>query len=365
MSRRSEKVVLLNPGPVNTSDRVKSALVQDDMSHRDPEYAAGLVRLTDKLREIFRGGTEHAVLLVTGSGTAASESVISSCVPADKKLLVLQNGAFGARLGEIAELHGIVTERLCVDAGQTIVVGDVAKKLEEDPDIAAVVMCHHETSVGLLNPVRQIGAVCQKMDRLFLVDAVSSLGAEDLDVVRDHIDVCWASANKCLHAISGVGFVCVHRRVWPRIANIKPRTFYLDLNRYHKAAADRGQTPFTPAVQNFYALEAACDEYIEDGPAQRYAMYAARNVRLRQGLSRLGLSFFTDTGHESHTILTPTLPEGLGFDELAARLKESGFVVYDTKPPMLGKYFQVANMGEVSDVSLDLFLAEMARICAA
>jgi 2-aminoethylphosphonate-pyruvate transaminase len=358
------RYVLLNPGPVNTTARVKSALVHHDVCHRDSDYSEVLVRVSRKLRRIFRGGPEHSVVLITGSGTAAMECAIASCVPPGRKILVVDNGAFGARLVEIAELHGLPVVPLRYPHGEPARAADVRAALAADPSIAVVAACHHETSVGILNPVGAIGAACRDHDALFLCDAVSSLGAEDLDVVRDEIDVCWSSGNKCLHGVSGVSFLCVSPRVWPRIADVRPRGYYLDLKRYRRFFSDLAQTPFTPAVNSYFALDAACDEYLDDGAARRQALYAARNRKLRDGLAALGLGFFTDEGHEAHSIVTPRLPDGVGFAELHEELKSAGFIIYDAKPPLKGRYFQVANMGDLSDEVLDAFLVAFADALA-
>ncbi|MFH0902909.1 MAG: alanine--glyoxylate aminotransferase family protein, partial [Pseudomonadota bacterium] len=351
--------VLLNPGPVNTSTRVKSAYLHCDVCHREPEFSEDLVRLTGKLRRIFRGGPEHRVVVLTGSGTAAMECAIASAVPEDGKILVIDNGAFGERLAEIATLHGMAIVHLRYAYGEQVVVDDVRALLAADRDIAVVAMVHHETSVGLLNPVGEIGSLCRQHGCLLLVDAVSSLGAEDVDVVRDRIDICWSSANKCLHSVPGVSFLCVAPRVWPRIARIKPRVFYLDLKRYSRYLEDQGQTPFTPAVATIYALEAACDEYLEDGREMRLALYRSRNNKLREGLQRLGFGFFTETGVESHSVLTVRLPDGIPFSSLYEGMKRSGFVIYDCKSPLKGQYFQIANMGELPEGTLDAFLEEL------
>ena len=357
--------VLLNPGPVNTSARVKGAMLHDDECHRDPQYAETVIRLRSKLHRVFQGGPEHSVVLVTGSGTAAMECGIASSVPRDGKILVIDNGAFGARLAEIAELHEMDIVHLRHEHGHEVDVDKVRELIATDPDIAVVAMCHHETSVGLLNPVRAIGALCadgavRETGPLFLVDAVSSIGAEELDVVSDGIDVCWGSANKCLHGISGAAFLCVSDRAWARIETIRARVYYLDLARYRRYHDELSQTPFTPAVSTYYALEAACDEFLADGHAQRQRMYASRNAHLRAGLRRLGLHFFTDTGHESHSVVTASVPKDTTFAALFTALKARGFVIYDCKPPMQGAYFQVANMGELSEFDLDAFLVALA-----
>ena len=352
---------LLNPGPVNTTPGVKSALVHHDVCHRDSNFSELMVSLSGKLRRIFRGTPEHSVCLVTGSGTAAMECAISSCVPRDGKMLVIDNGAFGERLYEIGRLHEMDVVHLRYAWGDQVDPADVERMFDQHPDIAVVAMTHHETSVGLLNPVREIGAVCRRYDALFLVDAVSSLGAEDLDVVRDNIDVCWGSANKCLHAISGVGFLCVSPRTWSKIEQVKPRSYYLDLKRYRKYADDLAQTPFTPAVSNYFALDQACTEFLADGHARRFAMYRERNARIRNGLAGLGMAPFTRTGKESHSVTTCTVPAGIRFEDLYERMKRRGYILYACKDVLAHRFMQVANMGDLPIETIDGFLAETAR----
>ncbi|HET6610335.1 MAG TPA: alanine--glyoxylate aminotransferase family protein [Kofleriaceae bacterium] len=363
-AKRHPRRHLLNPGPVNTTARVKSALVHHDVCHRDPSFSELLVSLTGKLRRIFRASPEHSTLLITGSGTAAMECAITSAVPRDRKILVVDNGAFGERLCEIARVHDMELCHLRYAWGDEVRAADVRRALENDPDIAVVAMIHHETSVGLLNPVREVGAICRELGALLVVDAVSSLGAEDIDVVRDNIDICYASANKCLHAISGAGIVCVSPRVWPKIETIKPRSFYLDLKRYRRYMDELAQTPYTPAVSTYFALDAACSEVLADGLETRFEMYRRRNAKLRRGLADLGMAPFTRTGRESRSVVTACVPDGVTFEELYTELKGRGFIIYGCKEVLADKFLQVANMGDLDDATLDLFLEHCAEAIA-
>ena len=355
------RYTLLNPGPVNTTAAVKSALVHHDVCHRDSTFSELMVSLTNKLRRIYRGTPHHTVVAITGSGTAAMESALVSTVPPDKKLLIIDNGAFGTRLAEVASVHEMDFVHLRYDWGVEVNVEDVEHALAVYPDIAVVAMIHHETSVGLLNPVREIGELCKKHDALLVVDAVSSLGAEDIDVVRDHIDICYGSANKCLHAVSGVSFMCVSPRVWPRIEKLKPRAYYLDLRRYRKYMDELAQTPFTPAVSIYFALDAACSEFLADGHEARFDMYRQRNRRLRAGLAALGMTAFTQNGHESNSIVTCRLPDGVLFEALYDAVKERGIIVYGCKGVLADRYMQIANMGDLSLDAIDHFLDVMAQ----
>ncbi len=361
-SKQHPEYTLLNPGPVNTTPRVKSAMVHHDVCHRDAHFSELMVSLSTKLRRVFRGSPEHTMCVVTGSGTAAMEAGISSVVPRDGKILIVDNGAFGERMHEIARLHEMNIVHLRYAWGDQVNPADIEQAIEENPDISVVAMTAHETSVGLLNPVRAVGEICQRYDALFLVDAVSALGAEDIDVVRDHIDVCWGSANKCLHAISGAGFLSVSPRTWQKIETIKPRSYYLDLKRYRRYMEELAQTPFTPAVSAYFALDAALSEFLADGHQQRISMYKERNALLRRGLAELGMQPFTRTGNESHSVVTCCVPSGVTFKELYAALKLRGYVIYGCKDVLSDKFLQVANMGDLSLQKIEGFLVVLGQV---
>jgi 2-aminoethylphosphonate-pyruvate transaminase len=356
------RYTLFNPGPVVTSAGVKAALVHYDVCHRDEDYSGVVRRLQQKLRPVFGASEEHEMLLLTGSGTAAMEMAVASVVPEGKKILTVSNGAFGERLGEIARLHRIPHVSLACPWGTLPDPAALEAMLAADPDIAVVAMIHHETSIGVVNPVGAMGRICRARSVTLVVDAVSSLGAEDLDVVRDNIDVCLSSANKCLHSVSGVSFVCVAPQVWPRIADIPPRVYYLDLKRYRRYLTEVAQTPFTPAVSSFFALEKALDELFEQGGVQaRRETYRRRNLLIRRVLTDLGFQSFTNTGRESHTIITARVPSFVEIDALYARLKDRGFIIYRCKGALGEHHIQIANMGELPDATIDAFLGAIAE----
>ena len=356
------RYTLFNPGPVVTSAGVKAALVHYDVCHRDEDYSGVVRRLQQKLRPVFGASQEHEMLLLTGSGTAAMEMAVASVVPEGKKILTVANGAFGERLGEIARLHRIPHVSLSCPWGTLPDPAALEAMLIADPEIAVVAMIHHETSIGVVNPVGAVGRICRARSVTLVVDAVSSLGAEDLDVVRDNIDVCLSSANKCLHSVSGVSFICVAPEVWPRIADVPPRVYYLDLKRYRRYLTEVAQTPFTPAVSSFFALEKALDELFEQGGVQgRRETYRRRNLLIRRVLTDLGFQSFTNTGRESHTIFTARVPSFVKIDDLYARMKDRGFIIYRCKGELGAHHIQIANMGELPDATIDAFLGAMAE----
>jgi 2-aminoethylphosphonate-pyruvate transaminase len=357
-----EHAVLMNPGPVVTTPRVKAAVGARDMCHREPIFSSLFDSVTRKLKTVFCADANHDVLVVTASGTGGMESAINTFVPAGKAFLVLRNGAFGERLAEIAKTHGIEVVEIAKTWGEPIALDEVRAVLEARPDIAAVGMVHHETSVGILNPIAAVGAMTRERGVTLIVDTVSSLGAEDIDVVRDNIDVCVASANKCLHSFAGVVSVCVRREVWKTIEADKPRSYYLDLRRYRAFLRDRCQTPFTPAVNTMMSLNAALDELLEVGLKGRRDHYRRLNDRIRRGLRALGMDLMVDEERTSHSITVVKVPDGMTYQDIYLGLKDRGFIVYESKGAMSGAYFQVANMGALEEIHIDEFLAAMGQI---
>ncbi|NMC69850.1 MAG: aminotransferase class V-fold PLP-dependent enzyme [Myxococcales bacterium] len=353
--------LLMNPGPVSLSPGVRRALVSADLCHRDEDFTRVFESVRRKLRRVFGASIEHDVLVFCGSGTAAVEAGITNFVPRGGKLLVVRNGAFGERLAEVARAFHIPLAEVPFAWGETVDLARVEQALDADPAITTVAMVHHETSTGLLNPVRQLGALCRSRNLLFVVDAVASLGGEDLDVTRDNIDVCVSSANKCLHGISSVSFLCMSERAWDRIRDDEPRGYYLDVRKY-RAYARLGQTPFTPAVQGLLALDRALAEALELGLGRKRLRYQALNEAIRAGLAEMGIGTFTATGSEAHVITIARVPEGIAFHDLYDEMKRRGYLIYECKAALANRYFQVANMGAMTMDDVQGFLAALRQV---
>jgi len=356
------ELTLLCPGPVTTSGRVRRALAQADISHRDSAFVELLAQTVARLRRVA-GAPEHDVLLVGGGATAATEAALATFVGANERILVISNGAFGERIAEMAQCLGIPMSHLRYDWGEPIVLEQLQGMLDGDPRIKAVAMVHHETSVGRLNPVYEVGRLLAPRHIRYFVDIVSSLGAEEFDMVRSRATVAIGSANKCLHGVAGAAFVITRREVWDETAHVPPRSMYLDLRRYRAYMRESGQTPFTPPVPAVAALEAALHELEDQGgvPARR-AHYLALNARLRAGLLGLGLRIRNDGPHSAVSLTVATLPPGITFDDFYRDLRHRGFLVYKGKGPVSHDSFLVANMGDVDLATVDRFLETVADI---
>jgi 2-aminoethylphosphonate-pyruvate transaminase len=356
-------LVLMNPGPVVVHDRVRAALAGPDLCHRDEAFTALMQRVLGKIVLACGGGDEHAAVALTGSGTAAVEAAICSVVPAGGKLLVVENGHYGERMTGMAAAYGIACERLTLRWGQRVDPQAVEALLAADPGITHLAVVHHETTTGILNPLGALSDVARRHGCAVIVDAVSSLGCEPLDVRADGIDWCVGTANKCLEGLPGVSFVCAPRGHFEALATLPRRSVYLDLHGHYEAQNERRQPLFTPAIPAFYALDVALDLYREEGGRPgRSGRYGRLAEKLRTGMERIGLELWLPPELRSRSMTTVRLPGGLDFDALSRPLRQAGFVIYPGQGPMRGSVFRVANMGRISAGDVDRFLQALADV---
>ncbi len=362
------ELVLLCPGPVMLSPGVKAALTQGGFGHRDERFSQILARLRGNTARVLGAGDDHSVLFVTGPATAGIEAACSSLMPPGAVVIVPVNGTFSQRIVDILAVHRIHCVALDCGFGQPVDLARVEQAMIESrgaSEFVAVAMTHHETSAGVLNPVAAVGALARRHGVRTFVDATSSAGAEDLDLVRDHVDVCVTASGKCLHAAPGIAIVAASRELLAARASAEPRSYALDLVRYHRQIEANLQTPFTPAVPLIVALDRAVEELLQQGVAARRAQYLRRRAFLEAGLRRLGLSSLRyPEGSAACSILTVAFPEAMGFEALFRAVRKRGYLVYGAKPPLDQRYFQVGVMGELSDEDLAGFLVVLESVLA-
>lgn len=342
-----KRTVLLNPGPVNVTERVRQALLKPDLCHREKEFTDLMQSIRSKLVRAFGIQNDYDAVLTTGSGTAALEMAVSSCLSEGRSMLVIRNGVYGERISAMAEAYGLNT--LCLDTpwGEPPVLDSIEQALKQNPDIEVVALVHHETTTGLLNPVHEIGELAQKYNKRFLVDSISGLAGDALDFDRAGVDFCVGTANKCLQGFPGVSFVLVRKTELPRLAKIPERSHYFNLYKNHQAQ-EKGDTLFTPAVQIHYALDVALDELIEETVTGRINRYSRAVAMLRKGFQEMGLEFIVPEEHRSNTLTALKLPKGTTYPGLHDRLKEKGFVIYAGQKKLSESIFRIANMGDVT-----------------
>jgi 2-aminoethylphosphonate-pyruvate transaminase len=339
--------ILLNPGPANTSPSVRDALVMPDLCHREPECFEMMRRCRDGIVRLAGAGSDWTAVLFTGSGTAAVEATICAAVPPPRALLVVDNGVYGDRMLKIARVHGIATIAVRCDMFTPVRPADVESALAAHPEVSHVALVHHETTTGLLNPVAEVARVAHASDRRVIVDAMSSLFGEPLDLAQDGIDFVTASANKCLQGIPGVSFVLARRRALDALKGRPPRSVYLDLYG-HFVSQEADNTPFTPAVQVLHAMEQALAELAEEGLGRRLARYADNARVLRAGMARLGFEALGTPEGRSNILTTFRLPPGVRYEPLHDAMKRRGYIIYAGQGDIRTYAFRVANMGTLT-----------------
>ena len=361
--RTHRQRVLLNPGPAVVSDRVHRAVGGPDLCHREPEYGAILSAVRRKLLAVAGVPDDWAMVMLAGSGTAALEAMTGAAVRPGKKLLVARNGIYGERVETIARRLGISV--VAVEAGdlEPIEPAAITAALDADDQIDAVAVIHHETTTGLLNPVAAIAAAASARGVPVLVDAISSLGAEDLDLDGTGIDFVASTSNKCLHGLPGAAFVLISPRGQARIAEVPPRSLYLDLGAYLKAQA-KDSVPFTPSIPALYGLDAALDELADEGLENRQARYQTRADYLDAAFARLELEPRVARAHRSRSVRSLPLPEGIDYQTLHDRLKADGYIIYAGLGDAARTTFRVCALGAVTVEALQGFVTALERVVA-
>lgn len=352
--------VLLNPGPANTTPSVRQALVMPDLCHREPECFEMIRSCRQRLTRLAGAGEDWTAVLFAGSGTAAVEAAICSAVPPDGGLLVVSNGVYGDRMLRIARAHGIRAAAVTCDIFTPVTPAAVDGALRSDPGLGHVALVHHETTTGLLNPVADVARVAARHGRRVIVDAMSSLFGERLDVGQEPIDFVAASANKCLQGIPGVSFVLARRAAVEPLRGRPPRSVYLDLFN-HWAQQEADNTPFTPAVQVIHALAQALLELEREGPAARIARYAENASVLRGGMRELGFEVLVPEAGRSNILTTFRLPAGLAYDPLHDAMKRRGYIIYAGQGDIRTYAFRVSNMGTLTPADMKAVVAAFAE----
>jgi 2-aminoethylphosphonate-pyruvate transaminase len=296
----------------------------------------------------FAADDYYTAVVVSGSGTAANETALSSIIKDSEEVLLIKNGEFGERLHEILSCYRLRVHVLDYPWGSPPELGDVMRRLVENKNIQWVCMVCHETSTGMLNPVHQVGEVTHELRRRLYVDCVSAVGGEDIQVVRDHIDVCSGVPNKAVAGLPGVGFVVARRACVPPLEEVGRRNIYLNLQKHIESADLHEQTPNTPSVSMIIALDEALQELFEEGLEKRMARYRDCAQVIRRGVRKLNLPILVPDHLASNTVTSVFLPDRIPVDAFIDEMDRGGYVVYPGKRHLYQKnMFQIANMGQI------------------
>ena len=347
--RAIKREVLLNPGPSTTSDSVKYAQVTADICPREIEFGNLMEEIAEDLTSVVADKNEYTTVMFGCSGTGADEAMVSSCVPPDGKLLVVDNGSYGSRLAKIASVYKIDMD---VFKSSTYEMIDVSK-LEEAmkaKKYTTFAMVMHETTTGLLNDVKTCCSLAHKYGMTTIVDTVSSYGGMPMNLSELNIDFASATSNKHIGGMAGVGFVVCRKAELLKQENWPMRNYYLNLFAQYKYFKETKQTRFTPPVQTLYALRQAIIETKVETVEKRYERFTKCWEILVKACDEIGLKMLVDRKNQSHFITAILIPQTdkYSFETLHDYAKSFGFTIY---PGKLGNIdtFRIANMGDIQE----------------
>jgi 2-aminoethylphosphonate-pyruvate transaminase len=341
--------LLFTPGPLTTSKTVKEAMLQD-VGSRDFTFINAVKDIRNELLQLAHVSKEegYECVIMQGSGTFGIESVISSSVGKNDVLLVLANGAYGERIAKMATILQLNHHVIRFPEDEIITAEATRDFLETHPEITHVACIHSETTTGLINPVTEIGAVCKKYNKIFIVDAMSSFGGVDMDMKEMQIDFLVSSSNKCIEGVPGFAFSLCKRSELEKTKGLA-RSLSLDLYEQWAGLEASGQFRFTPPTLSIMAFRQALRELEKEGGVKaREERYKTNKRLLDSGMAELGFKQYLRPEIQGHIITSFLYPDdpNFRFDMFYKKLNERGFVIY---PGKLGKTdaFRIGNIGQI------------------
>ena len=335
------------PGPTPLPDRVVRAMSRPMIDHRGPEFAVILAGITSGARRVFK--TSGDLLLLTSSGTGGLESAVANLVSPGDQVVVALSGNFGERFAALAAGYGADVVRLEFEWGQPVDADDLARVLEHHPKAKVLLLTHNETSTGLTNPLRELARVGRDAGRIVVVDGVSSISSIAIETDAWGIDVAVSGSQKGWMAPPGIALVSVSERAWDQQARARSPRFYFDWKEA-KTWADKGMTPFTPAIPVLFALQEGLAMLEEEGLDSVYDRHARLARATQAGLQALGFQLYAREGFRSNTVTSALPPPGLDVNALRKLLNDKfGVVIAGGQAKMAGKMIRVGHLGAIAE----------------
>ena len=349
--------ILLNPGPATTTDTVKMAQVVPDICPREKEFASMMKKMREDLVRIVHGDlNRYTSVLFCGSGTLNIDVCINSLLPEGKKVLIINNGAYSARAAEICAYYNLPFIDLQFPVDELPDLDKVEQVLKENRDIALVHTTHNETGTGILNPIREIGALVHKYGAVFTVDTTSTYAMRPIDIERDNIDFCMASAKKGLMAMTGLSFIVGNTQLIKESAAYPKRSYYCNLYLQYHFFETTGEMHFTPPVQTIYAARQALDEYFAEGEEAKWKRHLSVFEAIHAGLEKLGFQDIIKRELQAGLVVSVKYPddENWDFEKVHDYCYERGFTIYPGKVSTQNT-FRLCALGAITPKDIEDF----------
>jgi aspartate aminotransferase-like enzyme len=353
------------PGPTNVPPRVMRAMLKPIINHRDVEFKDMYRRIIENSKYVFQ--TKNDIFVLSSSGTGGVECAIANVVSNGDKIIVPVNGVFSQRVKETVECFGGKPIEIPVEWGKAVTVEQIKKAMDKEKDIKAIAIVYNETSTGVTTRIlNEVGKICKEKDVLFIVDAISILGGDYLPVDEWNIDICITGSQKCLMCPPGLALISVSEKAWSIIEKTTKNKYYFDLNKYREFQ-EKFETPFTPVLPLFYALDEALQMIKEEGLEARFKRHRVCAQAFYEGIKALGLKLFAEESCRSNVVIAINNPDNISDKSIREIMREKyRIAIAGGMGKLKGTMFRVGVMGTVSRSeilftlsALELTLAEL------
>lgn len=344
--------LLMIPGPTNVPPRVLKAMSKQMINHRGPEFKALLQSILEKLKTVFQ--TQNEILIFPCSGTGALEASIANTLSPGDKVLIGSIGYFGERFTEIARRFGADLDIIKSELGYPLEINQIKEKLEST-QYKAVLLTHNETSTAVYNDIKEIGSLLKGSETLYIVDAISSLCALDIQTDNWGIDILCAASQKALMCPPGLGILSVSEKAWNACSNSRNPRYYWDF-LIEKKYRGKGQTHYTPAIPQLYALEESLKMIEGEGLQNIFKRHEKFGEDVRSSVKSFGLELFAKKNY-SDTITAVSSP--VDVKALREKMREKNIVIAGGQGPLDGKIFRMGHMGYITDKEVKTALSAL------
>ena len=351
--------ILLNPGPSTTTDTVKMAQVVPDICPREKEFAEIMAPMRNDLVKIVHADPkEYTAVLFCGSGTICIDVALNSLLAEGKKALIVSNGSYSERACDVCRYYGLPLIEVKQPVDETPDLDEIEKALKENPDVGYVYVTFHETGSGLLNPVRQIGALAHRYGAFLITDTTSAYAMIPINVYEDNIDFCMASAQKGIMGMTGLSYIIGRRDIIEQSKDYPKRSYYCNLYMQYEYFEKTGEMHFTPPVQTIYAAKQALIEYFEEGEDAKWKRHTRVMQAIRDGIDELGFHEALSRDVQAGLVAAIEYPDdpNWDFDKIHDYCYERGFTIYPGKMQSKGT-FRLCALGAIDKQDIKDFWA--------
>ncbi|MCF8885096.1 MAG: alanine--glyoxylate aminotransferase family protein [Nitrososphaerota archaeon] len=354
--------ILMTPGPVDLHPRVRRAMSRQVVSHRSREFHNLVKSIVDKAREIFQ--TENDIFILTGSGTLGVEFGLANILDPDENILVPIYGVFCERMAETIKRYRGRPVTIEIDWRKSIDSAILEENLPRlGEQVVAVSIVHNETSAGtMVKELEKIANIVKDYGKLFIVDAVSSLGGVPLPVDKIGIDICITASQKCLGGPPGLSLISVSKEAWKKIEKKSSKPpLYIDATRF-KQSIEKYETPFTPSINLLYGLEEALKIIIEEGLENWQRKHLECSQLLYEEISKIGLSIYPEKEYRSITVISAIPPDDVKPRDIVEKMEENSITIAEGMGKLKDKIIRIACMANISKRRIKYFSRTLRKV---